>query len=646
MSLKDPSPIYKPFRYPWAFEAWQLQQRLHWIPEEVSMAEDVRDWQTKLTKEEKNLLSQIFRFFTLSDMMVNDAYINHYMKVFKTNEILMMFSAFANQESIHQAAYAYLVDTLGLPDSEYSAFLKYKEMTDKYDYMQSFTIDNDHEIAKTMAAFAAFTEGLQLFASFAILLNFPRFNKMKGMGQIISWSVRDECYVEGTEILTPKGWKGFNELTEEDKVAQFSEDGSIEFVFPSRLVSYDVDGKVVDFSSKKNSLNFCVTENHDILYKNKYNNKWTKTKAEEFKPHYRRQIPISGRIQGGEKLHLTPLDRVRIAFAADGSLPDSRHTGSRCGYLRVHMSLTKPRKIERAHKILKDANSTYSAILEKDGGTLFRFNAPVDISKRLSNWVHLDEISASWCDEFIDELKHWDGNDRYNDDSYIVYGTVIPEERDLVQAICAISGRICTVITSIDPRGYKIYYRLAIRKLSLQSTGTLQKKSIPYKGKIYCVTVPSGAVVIRYKGDVCISGNSVHVHSVMKLFHEFLTENPNLWTKRLKEDIKEICQQIVKHEDAFIDLAFSLGGVQGLAADELKHYIRYIADRRLIELGIKGIYKVKKNPLPWLENMLNAVELTNFFENRATEYSKASTQGTWEEVYSEIDKKRSLLIEN
>src|SRR5436305_13721959 len=79
-----------------------------------------------------------------------------------------------------------------MPEGEYTAFMKYKEMKDKYDYMQSFSVDSKHEIAKTLAAFGAFTEGLQLFASFAVLMNFPRFNKMKGMGQIVSWSVRDE----------------------------------------------------------------------------------------------------------------------------------------------------------------------------------------------------------------------------------------------------------------------------------------------------------------------------------------------------------------------------------------------------------------------------------------------------------------------
>ena len=104
----------------------------------------------------------------------------------------MMMTAFASMETVHIAAYSHLLDTIGMPETEYSAFMKYKEMKDKYDYMQGFDVKSDHNIAMTMAVFSAFTEGLQLFASFAILLNFPRFNKMKGMGQIVTWSVRDE----------------------------------------------------------------------------------------------------------------------------------------------------------------------------------------------------------------------------------------------------------------------------------------------------------------------------------------------------------------------------------------------------------------------------------------------------------------------
>jgi ribonucleoside-diphosphate reductase beta chain len=320
MDLLTDNPVYKPFRYPWAYEAWLTQQRVHWLPEEVPLADDVKDWHKNLTKAERNLLTQIFRFFTQADVEVNNCYMKHYSQVFKPTEVLMMLSAFSNIETVHVAAYSHLLDTVGMPELEYSAFLKYKEMKDKYDYMQTFSVESKPEIAKTMAAFGAFTEGLQLFASFAILLNFPRFNKMKGMGQIISWSVRDE---------------------------------------------------------------------------------------------------------------------------------------------------------------------------------------------------------------------------------------------------------------------------------------------------------------------------TLHTLSMIRLFRTFVEENPEIWTDQLQAEIRQVCATIVEHEDAFIDLAFELGGVQGLTPDEVKKYIRFIADRRLLQLGMQPMYGVKKNPIPWLDEMLNGIEHMNFFEGRATEYSKASTQGTWEEAFAD-----------
>ncbi len=318
MSLLEANPVYKPFKYPWAYEAWLTQQRIHWLPEEVPLADDVKDWQRNLSEAERNLLTQIFRFFTQSDVEVNNCYMKHYARVFGPTEIQMMLAAFANMETVHIAAYSHLLDTIGMPESEYSAFLHYKEMKDKYDYMQQFGTETKEEIALTLAVFGAFTEGLQLFASFAILLNFPRFNKMKGMGQIVSWSVRDE---------------------------------------------------------------------------------------------------------------------------------------------------------------------------------------------------------------------------------------------------------------------------------------------------------------------------TLHTHSIIRLFRSFISENKEIWTEGLQHEIYKACETVVTHEDAFIDLAFELGGVEGLEAAEVKHYIRYIADRRLAQLDLQPIYRVEANPLPWLDAMLNGVEHTNFFENRATEYSRAATQGSWEEAF-------------
>jgi ribonucleoside-diphosphate reductase beta chain len=190
--LMIPSKSYKPFRYPWAIEFWRRQQQIHWMPEEVPLGEDCKDWATKLSDSERNLLTQIFRFFTQSDIEVNDNYMERYGRVFKPTEVKMMLSSFSNMETVHVAAYALLLETIGMPDSEFSAFMEYEAMKDKHDFMQTFGVDTHEDVARTLAMFGAFTEGLQLFASFAMLMNFPRFNKMKGMGQIVSWSVRDE----------------------------------------------------------------------------------------------------------------------------------------------------------------------------------------------------------------------------------------------------------------------------------------------------------------------------------------------------------------------------------------------------------------------------------------------------------------------
>lgn len=318
MSLLDSRPMYKPFAYPWAYDAWLMQQRIHWLPEEVPLADDVKDWHRTLSEGERNLLSQIFRFFTQADVEVNNCYMKHYSRVFQPTEVQMMLAAFSNMETIHIAAYSHLLDTIGMPESEYQAFLHYKEMKDKYDYMQQWGVSTPRDIAKTLAVFGGFTEGLQLFASFAILMNFPRFNKMKGMGQIITWSARDE---------------------------------------------------------------------------------------------------------------------------------------------------------------------------------------------------------------------------------------------------------------------------------------------------------------------------TLHTNSIIRLFRTFVDENREVWDDELRRDLYRACETIVTHEDAFIDLAFEMGAVEGLSADEVKRYIRYIADRRLTQLNLQPMYHIEKNPLPWMDEMLNGVEHTNFFENRATEYTKAATTGTWEEAF-------------
>ena len=193
MSLLNTRDYYKPFDHPWMFDYYVQQNQMHWFPEDVPLHNDVKDWQD-LNDTERSLLTQIFRLFTQSDVDVGSGYVDKYMRIFKKPEARMMMGAFANMESIHQHAYSLLLDTVGMPETEYKAFAEYEAMADKHEYINNIkvTVKEKESIAKALAVYSGFTEGLQLFSSFIILLNFPRFGKMKGMGQIITYSIRDE----------------------------------------------------------------------------------------------------------------------------------------------------------------------------------------------------------------------------------------------------------------------------------------------------------------------------------------------------------------------------------------------------------------------------------------------------------------------
>lgn len=319
LKLTDERNSFKPFNYPWAYDAWLKHEQSHWMHTEVPMIEDVKDWKNKLNDNEKHFLTNILRFFTQGDVDVAGGYVKNYLPYFPQPEVRMMLTGFAAREALHVAAYSHLIETLGMPESTYNDFLEYEEMRAKHDYFLSIAGQDASTIAQQIAAFSAFTEGMQLFSSFIMLLNFPRHGKMKGMGQIITWSIVDE---------------------------------------------------------------------------------------------------------------------------------------------------------------------------------------------------------------------------------------------------------------------------------------------------------------------------TIHAESMIKLFRTFVEENRDIWNDQLKGEIYSIAEKMVELEDKFIDLSFSMGAMEGLDAEDVKRYIRYICDRRLISLGLKGIFKVKKNPLPWVETMINAPTHTNFFENRATDYAKGALSGDWGDVWA------------
>jgi ribonucleoside-diphosphate reductase beta chain len=188
--ITEPRIFYKPFEYQEAFNFYKDQHRVHWLADEVPLASDLNDWKLKLTDSEKNLIGNILKSFAQTEVHVNDYWSTKVSLWFPKPEIQAMARVFADFESIHAEAYARLNEELGLDD--FQAFMEDEASKAKIDRLIEVPGDNIEEKALSLAIFSAFTEGVNLFSSFAILMSFQLRNLMKGTGQIVEWSVRDE----------------------------------------------------------------------------------------------------------------------------------------------------------------------------------------------------------------------------------------------------------------------------------------------------------------------------------------------------------------------------------------------------------------------------------------------------------------------
>jgi len=192
MALLEESKTYKPFVYPWAVDFAVNSEKAHWGEWEAKLQDDVAQWNNgKLSDVEKEHITQILRLFTQSDVQVGTNYLEHYIPKFKNNEIRAMLTSFANREFVHQRSYALLNDTLGLPEEEFSAFREVQDMQDKLDFMADIDMNSMAGMGKAIAR-SVMNEGMSLFSAFAMLLSYQLQGKMRGMCEIVEWSIRDE----------------------------------------------------------------------------------------------------------------------------------------------------------------------------------------------------------------------------------------------------------------------------------------------------------------------------------------------------------------------------------------------------------------------------------------------------------------------
>ena len=209
MGLFDERIPYKPFEYPEYYtEGWLKQAQAFWLHTEIPMSSDVKDWNEKLTKKEKNLVGNILLGFAQTECAVSDYWTQKVVSWFPKHEIQQMAMIFGSQETIHAVAYSYLNETLGLENFE--AFLQDKATMERFDNLISYDGNNTTGIARSIAIFSAFAEGVSLYSAFAVLYSFQLRNLLKGVGQQMKWSVRDES------LHSKMGCQLFRHMCEED----------------------------------------------------------------------------------------------------------------------------------------------------------------------------------------------------------------------------------------------------------------------------------------------------------------------------------------------------------------------------------------------------------------------------------------------
>jgi ribonucleoside-diphosphate reductase beta chain len=209
MGLFDNRIEYKPFEYPEYYtEGWLKQAQAFWLHTEISMSGDVKDWNERLTDKEKSLVGNILLGFAQTECAVSDYWTQKVVGWFPKHEIQQMAMMFGSQETIHAVAYSYLNETLGLED--FKAFLHEPATAKRFENLVAYEGNSPRGIASSLAIFSAFAEGVSLYSAFAVLYSFQMRNLLKGIGQQMKWSVRDES------LHSKMGCRLFRHMCEED----------------------------------------------------------------------------------------------------------------------------------------------------------------------------------------------------------------------------------------------------------------------------------------------------------------------------------------------------------------------------------------------------------------------------------------------
>jgi len=324
------------------------------------------------------------------------------------------------------------------------------------------------------------------------------------------------CYDDETEVLTENGFKLFKDSKEDEKVAQYNDDGSIDFVIPTFRYADKYKGDLINFSDEKgNILNLTVTPNHKMVLLGSDGKLLPLREASEELKEIE-GIPLSGVVKG-ELEDLSFIDKLRIAFQADGSFSSRKesYTGEKTGSIPIGFSLKREDKVKNLDYILSNLDLDFSKNKYENGYYSYRIAIPTSIEfKKDFSWIDITKLSRKWILSFFLELCEWDGTHNKTRTNNMSYLSIDKNCVEKVQTLAHLCGGKATFYEYIDKRedcDRKVQYRTSINfAIDSIKCYKLKRTSKTYDGIVYCVGVPSKKLVVRKKGAISICGNTEH----------------------------------------------------------------------------------------------------------------------------------------
>lgn len=357
-------------------------------------------------------------------------------------------------------------------------------------------------IEQNFAAHGIHKGALESLEKHGILTYLP-LEYIQGLTFDNSLIIVDECFRDGAEVLTKRGFIDFKDLTEDDFVAQYEESGDISFVKPSRTIEKYYEGEMVTTVSDR--FYSSVTPNHRKVYLDSGKHLKVLLAKEGFKRCWK--VPLTGSLVGGESFNKDVIS-LACMLQADGN------ANCKKGAYYWKVSFSKERKIAKCRELVKRLGIDYSEYSEDcRGKTTFYLGRHEELIGELLSlpnktfnkefFLKLDKECLSY---FQDELLSWDGSVKGR---ARVYCTTNLENAELAQTIAPLLGVTANICKSVDSRkeSYKDYYRVHFSNRTYASLQGKEDIREYYKGKVRCVTVPSGMIVVRQEGCIQISGN-------------------------------------------------------------------------------------------------------------------------------------------